>query len=106
MISDRVPSYVHIASVGLYSTGCSPEEYAKQDELGHYEIDVDNEVFTRVKSNTWLGHSMIESYPRDTMAEVDATAKNIMSDGNYREVSNDEYLQIQDKWSNRYLDEE
>lgn len=106
MISDRVPSYVHIASVGLYSTGCSPEEYAKQDELGHYEIDVDNEVFTRVKENTWLGHSMIESYPRDTMAEVDATAKNIMSDGNYREVSNDEYLQIQDKWSNRYLDEE
>lgn len=44
---------------------------------------------------------MIESFPRDTMAEVDATAKNIMSDGDYREVSNDEYLQIQKEWEEK-----
>lgn len=44
---------------------------------------------------------MIESFPRDTMAEVDATANKIMSNGDYREVSNDEYLQIQKDWEEK-----
>lgn len=99
--TDNIPNYMHIASVGLYSSGNDPEEQAKEDELGHYEIDVDNKVFTRVKGKYYLGNWMIESFPRDTMAEVDATAKNIMSNETYREVSNDEYLQIQKEWEEK-----
>ena len=103
MYSDRVPSYVHIANVGLYSTGCSPEEYEKESEEGHYEIDVDNKVFTRVKGRNFLGHWFIESYPRDTMKEVEQTAKNIMENGDYKEVSNEEYLKIQNNWEDPEL---
>ena len=98
MYTDKVPEYVHIASVGLYSTGCDQAEYGKEAEEGHFEIDMDNKVFTRVKDKGYLGHWMIESYPRDTMKEVEQTANNIMSDGDFKEVTNDEYLQIQDEW--------
>lgn len=54
--TDNIPDYMHIASVGLYSSGNDPEEQAKEDELGHYEIDVDNKVFTRVKGKYYLGN--------------------------------------------------
>lgn len=97
--SDNVPDYVHIASVGLFSTGCDPQEYEKEKEVGHYEIDLDNKIYTRVKNHGYLGKWFIESFPRDTMAEVESTAKNIMRNGDFKEVSNDEYVKIQEDWN-------
>lgn len=96
--TDTVPRYAHIASVGLFSTGCAPEEYEKEAEVGHYEIDLDSEVFTRVKNHRYLGNYLIETFPRETMEEVERTAKNIMSKGNFKEVSNEEYLKIEKEW--------
>lgn len=99
---DKVSNWQHIASVDLYSSGVSEEEQKKKETFGgHYEIDLDNKVFTKVKENTWLSNWRIESYPRDTWEEVEQTAKNIMSDGNFREVSNEEYLKIQKEWEEK-----
>lgn len=99
--NDMVFKGQHIASVDLYSTGCSEDDIKKREESGgHYEIDLDNKVFTKVQGNHFLGHYFIETYPRDTWKEVEQTAKNIMSGGGFREVSNDEYLDIQSKWEN------
>lgn len=99
--NDGVAKGQHIASVDLFSTGVSDEDKKKAKELGHYEIDLDNKVFTRVKGNHWLGHWRIESYPRDTWKEVEKTARNIMKDGNFKEVSNDKYIEIQKDWENK-----
>lgn len=99
--NDGVAKGQHIASVDLFSTGVSDEDKKKAKELGHYEIDLDNKVFTRVKGNHWLGHWRIESYPRDTWEEVEKTARNIMKDGNFKEVSNDKYIEIQKDWENK-----
>lgn len=59
----------------------------------HYELDPLKKVYTKVVPERILGYKYkIDTHPFNTMDELEEYAKEMIGSGEYKEISNDEYI--------------